>query len=460
VVQEERASRSGGPSWRSGWAWLLVVLASRSYLVLVASLAAIALLPSVLGWSTTVVQSGSMEPGISAGDVVLTSPLPVDADAPVGRVVSFVSPAEAEPSGVEKIRLHRIVDVTADGMFVTAGDANVEVDSTPIDRGQIIGQGRLLVPAIGLPSWWVGHGDLLAVTLWLATTALALVVVAFESPTGRHAARRPSRPPALPRRVDAQEPGETGVAGRRAVVSGVGALVVLGLVLAPRQPADAAFTASTSTGRNTWRLAARAPLAIGRASSYALLAATSVTNQLSQFDTTIYGSIATSPGTTVSGFWSWNVTGSTDRNTTVARNAKTDAVSLAAAIDARGATAVVASTLTGTIRPGVYTTTAAGFTTSGTITLDARGDSSAVFIFRSGTLTTGTSAVVRLINGARASNVYWRTTAGASLGRDSLTYGTIVANGSATMASYSSLVGRLISLNGAITVDRATVELP
>lgn len=465
MTEKRGASALAVHPWRAGWPWLVAVLLCRSYLMLVAALAAIALLPALLGWSATVVQSGSMEPRISAGDVVLTAPLAPNAEPPLGRIVSFVSPAEAEPSGVAKVRLHRIVDVDVDGAFITAGDANVDVDSTPIVRTQIIGLGRLLVPAIGLPSWWIGHGDVAPLAVWLVLTTVAVVVVAFDVPSGRHCARRPPRsrrtsPTAeSPDRSATPLDADAGV-GRRAFVSGVGALVVFGTVAVPRQPADAAFTASTSTGRNKWKVAVVAPLLLGRLASYALFAATSVTNQLSQFATSIYGNIGTSPGTTVTGFLVWNVTGSIDRNTTVAKNAKTDAVALAAAIDARPATSVVASALTSVIRPGIYTTTAAGFTTTGTITLDARGDASARFIFRSGTLTVGTSTIVRLINGAQPANVFWRTTSTASLGRNSLVYGTILANGAATMLSDSYLVGRLVSLNGAVSVDRATVDLP
>jgi signal peptidase I len=483
---DDRLAGSGpaAPSWRDGWAWFIATIVSRAYLVLVASLAAIALLPGLLGWHATVVQSGSMEPNISPGDVVLTAPLAADAETPLGRVVSFLSPAEAEPSGVEKIRLHRIVDVNDDGTFVTAGDANADVDSTPIVRDQIIGQARLLVPFVGLPGWWMGHGQVVALLAWLGVTAIALVVLALDTTSGiasgASAARRPrpvhnghsarhARGPvagavAFAPSTDGPDAGPAGSdaagPGRRAFLSGLGAIAVLGTAVLPRDPADAAFTASTSTGRNVWRVAAAAPLLIGRAATYALLAATSITNQASRTSTWIDGSIATSPGTTISGFWSWNLSGSVDRNTTSARNAKTDAAALAAALDSRTRTAVLAPALTGTIRPGVYTSSSTAFTASGTITLDARGDSSAIFVFRSGTLTTGTFSVIRLINGARPGNVYWRTTGTATLGAGSTGSGTVIAGGNATMLDSSDLTGHLISLNGAVSVDRATVVLP
>lgn len=162
-----------------GWALFLASLASRLYLGLLLSLALIAMLPALLGWHSTVVQSGSMEPHISAGDVVLAAEFGATQQVPVGGVVQYISPAEAEPSGVEKTRLHRIVGENPDGTFVTAGDANVEVDSTPLDRGQITGQARLLVPMVGLPGLWLGSGNIVALSWWSLLTLLAIVLAVF-----------------------------------------------------------------------------------------------------------------------------------------------------------------------------------------------------------------------------------------------------------------------------------------
>ncbi|MGN5734941.1 Ig-like domain-containing protein [Arthrobacter psychrochitiniphilus] len=147
-------------------------------------LAFFAVLPVLFGWHGTVVQSGSMEPHISRGDVVLAAPLDADSPVPMGGVVEYRSPAEAEPSGVEKTRLHRIVGENTDGTFVTAGDANVDVDSTPITREQINGQARLLIPWVGLPGLWLASGDLSPLALWSLLT-LAAVAAAVLGVTSR-----------------------------------------------------------------------------------------------------------------------------------------------------------------------------------------------------------------------------------------------------------------------------------
>ncbi|THJ66557.1 hypothetical protein E8P82_08890 [Arthrobacter echini] len=118
-----------------------------------------------------------MEPHISAGDdVVLAQALEPDMPAPVGGVVQFLVP-HATPGEEETTWLHRIVAANADGTFVTSGDANPQVDSAPLTREQITGQGRLLVPLIGLPGLWLGTGRLSLLALWAGLTFLAAIAV-------------------------------------------------------------------------------------------------------------------------------------------------------------------------------------------------------------------------------------------------------------------------------------------
>ena len=121
-----------------------------------------------------------MEPHISAGDVVHRGRVRRRSEDPGGRrrASSPVRPS-AEPGGVAKTRLHRIVAENPDGTFVTAGDANAEPDSTPLERGQITGQARLLVPGVGLPGLWLATGNLPAVSLWSLLTLLAVAAAVF-----------------------------------------------------------------------------------------------------------------------------------------------------------------------------------------------------------------------------------------------------------------------------------------
>lgn len=127
-MTRERPGGSKGVLFSAdGWAVFLAATVSRLYLGVLLSPAVIAILPAVIGWQASVVRSGSMEPHMSTGDVVVAATFSNSEPVPVGGVVRFTSSSAAEPDGQEKSRLHRIVGVNPDGTFITAGDANAEV---------------------------------------------------------------------------------------------------------------------------------------------------------------------------------------------------------------------------------------------------------------------------------------------------------------------------------------------
>lgn len=256
-----RDSSWWGPLFSAdGWALFVASSLSRLYLGVMLSLALIAVLPALLGWHGTVVQSGSMEPHISAGDVVLAAAFGPDQKVPVGGVVEFTSPAEAEPGGVGKTRLHRIVAESPDGTYVTAGDANAQADSTPLERGQITGQARLLVPSIGLPGLWLGLGNLPVLALWSVLTLLAVVAALFGGRPAEQAEQTDdggTPPPA--HRTNSQRATANRNKSLRlrtgsalGIVAALAALVIAGAAVF----SSAAFTASTANAANTFGTAA------------------------------------------------------------------------------------------------------------------------------------------------------------------------------------------------------------
>jgi type VI secretion system secreted protein VgrG len=98
---------------------------------------------------------------------------------------------------------------------------------------------------------------------------------------------------------------------------------------------------------------------------------------------------------------------------------------------------------------------------TGTVTLDAQGDPNAVFVFQIGsTLTTASNASVSLVNGADAKNVYWQIGSSATLGTGTAFKGTMVAFASITLTNGTSLSGRALARNGAVTMDTNAVALP
>lgn len=121
------------------WAGLLLLIAIVIPFVIYA-------VPGVVGAEGSyVVLSGSMEPSISTGDVI---------------VVDGVDPASIEERDVitylradaETPTTHRVVGITEQGdelAFVTQGDANDEPDASPVPASQVMGQVIFTIPYIG-----------------------------------------------------------------------------------------------------------------------------------------------------------------------------------------------------------------------------------------------------------------------------------------------------------------------
>jgi hypothetical protein len=199
-----------------------------------------------------------------------------------------------------------------------------------------------------------------------------------------------------------------------------------------------------------------APVALGTATSFAVLAGSTVTNTGASV---ISGELGVNPGTAVTGFPPGTVTGGSvhgpDAVTLQAQRDLTTAYDDAAG---RSSTATISADLAGsTLTPGVYTS-ASSLGLSGALTLDARGDPSAVFVFQAGSsLTVGSASQVRLLGGAQACNVFWQVGSSATIGSSSVFAGNVLALTSITMTTGATLNGRALARNGAVTLDTNTV---
>ncbi len=121
-------------------------------------------------------------------------------------------------------------------------------------------------------------------------------------------------------------------------------------------------------------------------------------------------------------------------------------------------------------RPGVYQSLTSILIT-GDLTLDAQGDPNALFIFQSSS-TVGTAAGaaspaphtrILLINGAKASNVWWQAGSSATLGLFSEFQGNILASADITMTTGATSCGRLLAggfTSGAFVFDSNVVSVP
>ena len=191
----------------------------------------------------------------------------------------------------------------------------------------------------------------------------------------------------------------------------------------------------------------QAPVGLGTATSFAVLAGTTVTNTGPSM---IAGDLGVSPGTAVTGFPPGVVSsGTIHRADAVAAQAQADLTT--AYNDAAGRTPADAVTtdLGGqTLAPGVYKA-ASSMGLTGTVTLDAEGNPNAVFIFQAGsTLITASNSTVALINGGSPCNVFWQVGSSATLGTDTTFVGSILALTSASVQTGTTVAGRVLARNG------------
>ncbi|GAB2830427.1 hypothetical protein GCM10027176_38610 [Actinoallomurus bryophytorum] len=210
------------------------------------------------------------------------------------------------------------------------------------------------------------------------------------------------------------------------------------------------FAVRQSTAR-----AATAPVNLGTAAAFAVLAGTTVTNT---GPTVVTGDLGVSPGSAVTGFPPGVVIGTIHAADATAAQAQLDLTAAYNDAAGRTPTGALPAAIGGlTFTPGVYNAAAAvGLT--GTVTLDAQGDPNAVFIFQVGSaLTTASGSVVNLINGARSCNVFWQIGSSATLGTGSSFAGNILALTSITVTTGVTVDGRTLARNGAVTLDTDTI---
>lgn len=206
-------------------------------------------------------------------------------------------------------------------------------------------------------------------------------------------------------------------------------------------------------------VAAQPDVGLGAATSFAVLAGSTVTNTGPSL---IAGNLGVSPGTAVTGFPpGLVVNGVQNAANAVARGAKADLGKAWVDAAGRGPASAVAADIGGrTLKPGVYSH-ASGMFLTGTVTLDAQNDPKAVFIFQAGsTLITASSSRVRLLNGAQPCNVYWQVGSSATLGTNTDFVGTVMALTSVSLKTGADVEGRVLARNGAVTLDTNTISLP
>jgi len=146
----------------------------RIWLWFVAGCIAVTIIPMLFGWRPYVIQSGSMQPRIKVGDIVIASPNH-DPKVLLGHVTVF-----QDPEHPSRVKTHRVIRIAEDGQLVTKGDANQSADSVTVRVDKVRGIGRLMVRYAGLPLVWAKTGHWLYLFLFGLSLYLSALIVAKD----------------------------------------------------------------------------------------------------------------------------------------------------------------------------------------------------------------------------------------------------------------------------------------
>ena len=227
---------------------------------------------------------------------------------------------------------------------------------------------------------------------------------------------------------------------RRSIAWCVAALIVFGLLA------------------TSWSAAASV-VPLGAADTFAVLGGSTVTNTGA---TVVTGDLGVSPGSAVTGFGPGVVlNGSIHMNDALAMQAHADAATAYGQLVGETFTTDLSGQNLGgmILTPGVYHfNTSAQLT--GTLILDTQGDPNATFHFQIGsTLTTDPGSMIAFLNGS-STNIFWQVGTSATIDVNSVFYGNVLADQSITVNSGANVIGRLIAINAAVTLDTDTITAP
>lgn len=204
---------------------------------------------------------------------------------------------------------------------------------------------------------------------------------------------------------------------------------------------------------------------LGSANNFAVLAGSTIT---STGNTVISGGdVGVAPGTAITGFPPAAITPpyTTQSATAAALQAQTDlTTAFATAAGLAPTQNLTGQNLGGlTLTPGVYSFSSSAFLT-GTLTLNDLGNPDAIFVFQIGsTLVTASDSSVVTINSVATSGIsaFWQVGSSATLGTGTAFEGNILADTSITLdTGASDLDGRLLAINGAVTLDDNDITAP
>jgi hypothetical protein len=227
---------------------------------------------------------------------------------------------------------------------------------------------------------------------------------------------------------------------------------------------NASYTFTITGDRKLVANFGQAPVRLpANVSTFAILAGSAVTDAGASY---VYGDVGSFPTSTITGLLPTQVSGTLYTSADPIVGTAKD--SLLVAYNDAAVRSLASISLPGqlgglTLAPGLYTNSSSsginGTGTNAILTLDAGGDSNAVWIFQMGTTlitTTGTSVV--LAGGAQWKNIYWQVGSSATLGTYSTFYGNILSDAATTLTTGAKLYGRALTRSAAVTMDASIID--
>jgi type VI secretion system secreted protein VgrG len=201
---------------------------------------------------------------------------------------------------------------------------------------------------------------------------------------------------------------------------------------------------------------------LGTASTFAILASSTVTNTGTA--TAVVGDVGLSPGTALVGLTAGQVTGTIYLGDAVAAQAEADqttAYNNLVGLPCQHTMTSVDDLGGKTLPPGVYCFAVSAAQTVGDLTLDGQGDPNAVWIFQIGsTLTIGSNLSTTMINGGSACNVYWQVGSSATINGGAQFKGNILAQASISLLTGANVSpGRIFAQTAAVTIQSSAISI-
>jgi hypothetical protein len=197
---------------------------------------------------------------------------------------------------------------------------------------------------------------------------------------------------------------------------------------------------------------------LGSAGMFGVLGASTVTNI---GPTVVDGDLGVYPGTSITGFPPGIVNGTIYDGDAVAMQAQSDALAAYNFFSGLSSNENLSGQDLGGLEltPGVYTFNSSAQLT-GDLTINWEGLSNQTVVFQIGsTLFAAGGSMVIGINMGQNDNIYWNVGSSATLGATAAFMGTIIAVASDTLdTGATDICGRIIALNGAVTLDDNVID--